>query len=45
MSRAVFRFFTPNHLVFGEGTAKSIGGYLSKLNSKRVLIITDRGLV
>lgn len=45
MSKADFRFFTPNHLIFGDGTAKSIGGYLSKLNSKRVLIITDMGLV
>jgi len=45
MSKTDFHFFTPNHLIFGDGAAKNIGEYLIRLNSKRILIITDMGLV
>ena len=40
-----YRFFTPSHLIFGNGIVKSIGEKLSALKSKRVLIVTDMGLV
>ena len=40
-----YKFFTPIHLKFGTGIAGDIGETLEELGSKRILIVTDRGLV
>jgi alcohol dehydrogenase class IV len=39
-----FKFFTPTHLVFGEGCAEEIGWRVRDLGASRVLLVTDRGL-
>jgi alcohol dehydrogenase class IV len=39
-----FRFFTPTHLVFGEGCSDEIGWRVRDLGASRVLLVTDKGL-
>jgi len=45
MNNRSYRFFMPTHLQFGTGVTKKIGEILAELNSKRVLVVTDGGLV
>ena len=38
-------FFSPNKILFGNGTARSIGQETRQLGGKKVLIVTDPGVV
>jgi alcohol dehydrogenase len=40
-----YRFFMPSKLIFEVGVIGRIGDYLAELKSKRVLIVTDQGLM
>ncbi|MFN8658700.1 MAG: iron-containing alcohol dehydrogenase [Candidatus Obscuribacterales bacterium] len=41
---APFSFFTPTKIVFGEGTAYSVGDFLSDLGVSKPILITDKNL-
>ncbi len=43
-SIAPFSFFTPTKIVFGEGTAYSVGDFLSELGVSKPILITDKNL-
>ena len=45
MENSRYRFFTPSRLIFGNGVTGEIGSVLAEIKSKRVLIVTDEGLV
>ena len=44
MENARFRFFTPTHLVFGEGCAQEVGKRARELGVSKALLVTDKGL-
>jgi alcohol dehydrogenase class IV len=44
MDARQFRFFTPTHLVFGEGCSGQIGERVRDLGGTRALLVSDSGL-
>ena len=40
-----YKFFTPTRLIFGAGCAEEVGNWVKLLDGKRVLIVTDEGIV
>jgi alcohol dehydrogenase class IV len=44
MNERRFKFFTPTHLVFGEGCSAEIGKRLRDLGAARALLVSDKGL-
>jgi alcohol dehydrogenase class IV len=44
MDERRFKFFTPTHLVFGEGCSAEIGKRLRDLGAVRALLVSDKGL-
>jgi alcohol dehydrogenase class IV len=45
MEEMQYKFFTPTRLVFGAGCAAELGKWLRILNSSKVLVVTDNGLI
>jgi len=39
-----YKFFTPTHLVFGDGCSAEAGSRVRELGGKRALLVTDAGL-
>jgi len=44
MDERRFKFFTPTHLVFGEGCSGEIGKRVRDLGATRALLVSDKGL-
>lgn len=40
-----FSYYLPNRILFGIGVTNKIGELLNKLNCKKILIITDKGIL
>ena len=40
-----FSYYLPNRILFGVGVSNRIGELLNKLNRKKILIITDKGIL
>ncbi len=40
-----FRFITPTELHFGSGKLNNLDDFLNRLESRRILVVTDKGLV
>jgi alcohol dehydrogenase class IV len=45
MDATQYKFFTPTRLIFGMGCAEEVGNRAIVLGGKRVLIVTDEGIV
>jgi alcohol dehydrogenase class IV len=44
MDERRFKFFTPTHVVYGEGCSAEIGRRVRDLGGSRVLLVSDKGL-
>jgi alcohol dehydrogenase class IV len=44
MEERRFKFFTPTHLVFGEGCSTEVGKRVRDLGATRSLLVSDKGL-
>jgi alcohol dehydrogenase class IV len=44
MDERRFKFFTPTHVVFGEGCSREVGTRLRDLGATRALLVSDKGL-
>jgi len=39
-----YKFFTPTHLIFGDGCSSEVGKRVKELGGTKALLVTDRGL-